>query len=516
MNGLYSNSTASTSSHPYGTQYSVTHQIPMPHQAHHQNDWNPPMTQQQINRSPPLPNQLWTDQPNQKLLGGMAAMAGFNMAYVPPQVLQDAMALSAPVDATDEPTLVEEILSGLKRRANYKDILNGLHGKNGHSASLWKDYYLEHKSRLDGWVNMCLEKRSGSSTSATTPTEASRPSIPKSAPVHKHPAPTIKKPSPSSFKPDSSPRVAYVAPNFAKKRKAPSPKPPPVQTLAQAAGSRRSTINSLTVGEPVYDRRLPAPHSQIKIPEPPSREPSPPTEVVLKGRGYKYTDQDHDFFIKFIQWHLKLNPYHTRNELCEMVAEKAPHHTAASWASYWSIHHDLPDKIMAAAREESYADEYEKQPKASASSPASSSRKRPRYLDPTSSEEEASSDEEPKRVRKRKSYKEESNNSDSDSDSDSDDGTPIRRYKESEMGVQGGSFTEADMYIAAKYICDFRNWDGTAHRNRWEPFAEKHPQRSTKSWCEYYRRYETEIDQLVRKLRREKAKQSTANLKLRK
>jgi hypothetical protein len=31
---------------------------------------------------------------------------------------------------------------------------------------------------------------------------------------------------------------------------------------------------------------------------------------------------------------------------------QAPHHTAASWGSYWSNHHDLPDKILASARGE--------------------------------------------------------------------------------------------------------------------------------------------------------------------
>ncbi|KAJ7899545.1 hypothetical protein B0H14DRAFT_3124125 [Mycena olivaceomarginata] len=56
------------------------------------------------------------------------------------------------------------------------------------------------------------------------------------------------------------------------------------------------------------------------------------------------------YFVKFIQWRLKSDPTLVKNELCELLAERAPHHNLESWASYWSRHHDLPDKILAAVR----------------------------------------------------------------------------------------------------------------------------------------------------------------------
>ena len=47
---------------------------------------------------------------------------------LPAHILQDALALSTPVGAADEPLLCEHIIQGIKRGENYKAILNGLHG----------------------------------------------------------------------------------------------------------------------------------------------------------------------------------------------------------------------------------------------------------------------------------------------------------------------------------------------------------------------------------------------------
>ncbi|KAJ7498294.1 hypothetical protein B0H11DRAFT_1997322 [Mycena galericulata] len=52
----------------------------------------------------------------------------------------------------------------------------------------------------------------------------------------------------------------------------------------------------------------------------------------------------------FHQWRLKGDPTLVRHELCELLAEKAPHHNPTSWSSYWSSHHELPDKILASIR----------------------------------------------------------------------------------------------------------------------------------------------------------------------
>lgn len=169
---------------------------------------------------------------------------------------------------------------------------------------------------------------------------------------------------------------------------------------------------------------------------------------------------------------------------------------------------------MAHAREE--ADEKEAQVRAE--SIARKARKRPRYRDTTTSDEEedagdefddedeSSEEEATEKVpneRKRKFKSEEGPECDSyDEGEDGDE--RVRVYDESEMGQRGGPFTEADMYVTAKYICDFPNWASAMSKDRWTPFHERFPQRSAKSWGEYYRRYETEIDRLASRLQKEK------------
>ena len=56
---------------------------------------------------------------------------------------------------------------------------------------------------------------------------------------------------------------------------------------------------------------------------------------------------------------------------------------------------------------------------------------------------------------------------------ESDDDTPVKPWHEDDMGQKGEPFTEADMYIAAKYIAEFPRWHETTSKDRWGPFAEK-------------------------------------------
>lgn len=189
----------------------------------------------------------------------------------------------------------------------------------GHSASLWKDYYLDHKDRIDAWITMCLQKDNDKSS-------VPRDDISKSASSERGQSAifsgTAKKPS---FKDESSPslsaRVGISAPPV-KLLKKPNQSTPPLP-IEQSTNSRRSTINSITGPAPVFGNRLPAPNAEIKIPDPPSRSPSPPTNVIPhRGRGNKYTQEDRDFFIKFVGWHLKQDPTLTRQDICDLLAQK--------------------------------------------------------------------------------------------------------------------------------------------------------------------------------------------------
>ncbi|KAF9479731.1 hypothetical protein BDN70DRAFT_878491 [Pholiota conissans] len=480
---------------------SAAQQMPPPQPQPHQQQ------QQQFTQMPnQMPNQMpWGNQlPAQGFPNGMSPM-GFNMPFFPTQILQEAYAMSAPVEASDEPFLLTKLLDSSRRGESYKDSLNSMHGKNGHSASLWKDYYLDHKVRIDAWIAMCLQKEkekareagsNGVKRSASSDIERVKASMP-----------SIKKPSPASFKLKREPsphnipsRLSISAPPVkhgpTKRIKSSLSATPPIP-LEQSHSSRRSTINSLTAPAPVFGNRLPPPHADIKIPEPPSRSPTPPTVVIPAARGNKYTPEDRDYFIKFIGWRLKQDSSLTRNELCDLIAQKAPHHTAQSWASHWSNNHDVPDKILAAARGEEVPGVHE----VLSDEERPPQRRRPKYKETTTSEEESESEDD--------GYGDEDAEGDDDDDEDVKP-TSIRRYSESQMSQRGAPFNDADLYITAQYIRSLPNWHNLPSKDKWEPYGKKYPQRSHKSWAEYYRRYEPALLKMVRKLK--KAERSSSSI----
>lgn len=148
MNGRHPSDNASTTSHTYD-DYPASHSGPPlfnnnhPPNQHHQqqpqshlpppNQWSQgmqmngqhqPMPQHQSPfNQPPWGNQM----PISSFPNNVNAMPGFNMNFIPQQVLQEAYALSVAVSASDEPTLVSKLLSCRKRGVSYKEALNSLH-----------------------------------------------------------------------------------------------------------------------------------------------------------------------------------------------------------------------------------------------------------------------------------------------------------------------------------------------------------------------------------------------------
>ncbi|EKM83559.1 hypothetical protein AGABI1DRAFT_123887 [Agaricus bisporus var. burnettii JB137-S8] len=429
---------------------------------------HPHFNQQQ--QQPQL-NSAWMNQ-MQQFSSGMSAM-GFN-PLIQQQLFQDALAMSQPVEAADEPLIVQVLLSAKKKKESYKEALNNLHGRNGHSASLWKDYYLDHKDHIDTWINMCLEKEKSHH----------------------------RRPPPDAVKREYSPaRLPLSAPVASKKRKhsSPSTSATPVPLIG------RSTLNSLSVPQPVYNDQMPAPNSELKIPDPPTRSPSPPTRVIPQGRGNKYTEEDRHFFLQFISWRLKQDPSLTRNDLCNMLAEKAPHHSAMSWASHWSNRHDLPDKILAAARGESYVSDEDDDEDDDEPELIRPTKRRPQYRDlTTEDEDEEDEDEDDGQLNKPA-------DDDDDGDDGDDDNEAIHHYTENQMGQKGEPFTEADLYMASKHAAKYNQWLDMSSKDRWESFSEQFQQRSAKSWAEYYRRNEDNILRLRKKLRKEVRKATSSN-----
>jgi len=64
-------------------------------------------------------------------------MTAFNLpAFFPQQIMQEAFSMSSPVEAEDEPMLLNRLLTYARRKESYKDALNSLHGvrKYNHAA----------------------------------------------------------------------------------------------------------------------------------------------------------------------------------------------------------------------------------------------------------------------------------------------------------------------------------------------------------------------------------------------
>jgi hypothetical protein len=145
---------------------------------------------------------------------------------------------------------------------------------------------------------------------------------------------TVKKPSPflpsptarakssdSNRAASSSSRVPQTHRPSIKKERI-SPKPFTFVVSKPAVPSKRRTINSITAHEPSLNLKLLPPQADIKLPDPPSRAPTPPTRVVRGSNGNRFTPEDKEFFIKFIHFELENNPDLTKHDLCVKLAEK--------------------------------------------------------------------------------------------------------------------------------------------------------------------------------------------------
>jgi len=86
----------------------------------------------------------------------------------------------------------------------------------------------------------------------------------------------------------------HVAPATQKARGRP-PSQNSSKINAQKKFTGRKTINSITAHPPPPTD----PYAHVTIPDPPSREPSPPSEVVaFSQKGNSFTQSDTDFMLK--------------------------------------------------------------------------------------------------------------------------------------------------------------------------------------------------------------------------
>ncbi|KAI0307696.1 hypothetical protein B0F90DRAFT_1676321 [Multifurca ochricompacta] len=203
-------------------------------------------------------------------------------------LLSDSLKLIAPVGQSpnDEQLLVMALHSGLSQGFDHRRAIETLHGVNNHAANLWKDYYLEHKSRIDDMV------------------------------IHLQPIRTAKKP----VRFDLEPRAPFTSPELKGKQ--------PKERLANAS-------NLCVPSDPASSRRDFMTHPSGSHPIPNMRN--------------RYTIEDKKYFSKYISWALQADPLLTKSDLIARLAEKVPHHSARSWGAYWA-RDPLADRLLAAAQ----------------------------------------------------------------------------------------------------------------------------------------------------------------------
>jgi len=238
------------------------------------------------------------------------------------QLLSDALKMIAPVGQSpnDEQLLVMALHSGLSQGLDHRRAIETLHGVNNHAGNLWKDYYLENKSRIDEMVDQL------------------------------QPIKTAKKP----VRFDLVSKALSVPSKFEGKAKERSADERHLSYPLEPGSSSQKNTSPLTPR--IREHRGLFRHSDWPIPPPPESEPIPPTKVVKSFRGNLYTVEDKKYFAKYISWALRDNPLLGKGELIAKLAENVPHHTASSWISYWS-RDPLADRLLAAARERENGDD---------------------------------------------------------------------------------------------------------------------------------------------------------------
>ncbi|KAH7885920.1 hypothetical protein F5I97DRAFT_1876407 [Phlebopus sp. FC_14] len=387
-------------------------------------------------------------------------------SILPPHIVQDFLRLSTPVGQSpnDDTILAQALYDSRQQGKTYRQALEGLHGVNNHAANLWKDYYLDHHDRFDIFVSRLAEKPKTVKKPFAQGTSPLRDQAdaPSSQTVHKR---DISPPSPlhtSKRKARSSPSIL----SSQRKRAAPSTYTSSSSTAGRPSKRPRSTMNSLSAPLLIPDNpSLLPPQADIRLPKPPSRSPTPPTKVQNGTNGNRYTKEDRDYFINLISWRLKQDPSLTKKQLCEQLYEKAPHHSATSWASHWHQRHDIADKILASAHQDYDVEDNEEE---------------------DGTEPEAQSE-----------FPHKSPQSDNEAFLDWSDADADTVEDEAGMGEPGLAFTHGDWCILARFMA--RNqWDKMSSQARWDGFTTTYATKRTgKAWAEFYRKNEKALLKLA-------------------
>ncbi|KAL1946887.1 hypothetical protein VTO73DRAFT_14991 [Trametes versicolor] len=378
----------------------------------------------------------------------------------PAQQQSQAAQLSSPVGAVidDEARLIEALKGSKGKGITPRQALEKLHGVNNHSASDWKDYFLDHHERLCAHVKPPPLPRLTSVSNGTSSSQAGRSSINTSerstnVPQRQHPPKSRSHPTNETFSHRAEPRLPEPTKVPRSQNRRPSPPPtqadvedsespsrspcPPAKTPPQAPilGSRR------TRGEPIAHF-----HAGTRIPFTESRmKPSPPLEEDAGTNG-RFTPADHRFFIHYLRWRLAKDPLVTRDVLYGELAEQTPSHDADAWKRHWDNHPQLPDQVVIEAGKR-------------AAAPHSLQRSdKPLQHDPTGEGSVESAGED-----------------NSDEEREQDEGQNTQRTKRAPVrraGKKGLPITEEDLRVMARFMFE-RGWSVSGPKRRWIEFAER-------------------------------------------
>ncbi|KZP10556.1 hypothetical protein FIBSPDRAFT_203693 [Athelia psychrophila] len=348
------------------------------------------------------------------------------------------------ISSNDEHRLIQALKDSIDNDQTYRQAMEGLSGVNGYPAHIWKDYYLEHGRRID------LEL------------------------------------------PDPVPR--FVKKPFAFKSTMEQSETQVASTSSAPIGYGPGRTQRKPYVRPPSNKNTSTTHNTIKIPtrasttSSSSRSPSPPTAELryasMKRTAHTFSEQDRVFFFKQIRWALSCDSSLTKHGLCVGLQEKAPHHSAASWAYFWGKEAARANSIVSAVQKkhkgvvatdcEDVSDDYSLSFETSSVADDGDSYRdgMVKYAAP-----------EPANL----NTMEEAPGGD-----------------EAAMGQSGGDpYTDADDRVMARYVATVENFDSLTPRQQWSKFEDKYPQRNSGSWIKRYTRRKAFIDRLANLHRKE-------------
>ncbi|KZT05989.1 uncharacterized protein LAESUDRAFT_701511 [Laetiporus sulphureus 93-53] len=392
------------------------------------------------------------------------------------QALVDMLKMSTPVGSfpDDQMRLVQALHESESKGQTYRQALEALNGVNNHSAAMWKDYYLDHAKRIERLIanlraSNAEEKWPTSSTlSRSTGQSAHLYASSSSSPVDyvqrsPYPSPSRSNVSSSSVRPteaelprqNTSNRRAHPSSSRNIKTGTSSRQQTRMSTRAQddedqgALGSRKTARQKKQRGS------ISSSSTRVNLPRWPSRSPTPPEEVIANVTGQNlYTIKDKDFFVKLLQWELGKNPELQRESLCKLLAVKVPHHSLASWSSYWHRNKNIVDKVLNAAKS---------------------------LPEPSSSENDTNTSQSVLSLQE--SIDEESDIELLESETDPPTDEDVQH-----MGSSGDLVRKADLRVLAKYIVARPDWDDLTRSDRFAPYVAKYPKRSFEAYAQIYDR----------------------------